>query len=234
LLLVAVFTANVAIGQIFSVAGKDVYLGVRAGWNSSKFTGADIGSGSYPDAPKEKRKAGIHLGAVLDFQITDAFSVQPGILFSQHGGKAKDPFSIDLNVGGTNFGNRTTKTILNYIQIPIMAEYKIDLRYSNKGNRRQLVLFAGPSLDFGLNGKIKGGVFDDDDEEKNIDITFGSGDEDMFKRLGVRFGFGVGWLRNETFQFNIGVMNRGIISIVDGANIFNNHFTLNGIYYFGK
>jgi len=226
LLLVAVFTANVAIGQVFSVAGKDVYLGVKAGWNSSKFSGDD----EDIEGDTQRRKSGIHLGAVLDFQISDAFSVQPGLLFSQHGGVSV----VKKGAGGTIIGaNDKTKTTLNYLQIPIMAEYKIELK-EKKGRTRKLALYAGPSIDFGLGGKISGGILNEGGAGEDIDVTFGSGEDDMFKPVGLRFGFGVGWLRNDKFQFNVGVMNRGIISIVDEANIKNNHFTVNGIWYFGK
>jgi len=228
LLLVAVFTANVAIGQVFSVGGKDVYLGVKAGWNSSKFSGDD----DDLEGDTQRRKSGIHLGAVLDFQISDAFSLQPGLLFSQHGGVSV----VKTDAGGLGLGlgaNEKTKTTLNYLQIPIMAEYKIALR-DKKGRTRKLAMYAGPSIDFGLGGKITGGVLNQGGAGEDIDVTFGSGEDDMFKPVGLRFGFGVGWLRNDKFQFNVGIMNRGLISIVDEANIKNNHFTLNGIWYFGK
>lgn len=119
---------------------------------SSKTSGISINSDS---------KAGFTLGVMSDISLSDAFSFQPGLNFTQKGGKFD--FS-DLGFPGAGDVNYT----LNYLELPLNVVFK-----ANAGSGKFFV-GAGPSLGFGLSGKVKSGS----DEE---DVNFGSNTEDDLK-----------------------------------------------------
>lgn len=119
---------------------------------SSKTSGISINSDS---------KAGLTLGVMSDISLSDAFSFQPGLNFTQKGGKFD--FS-DLGFPGTGDVSYT----LNYLELPLNVVFK-----ANAGSGKFFV-GAGPSLGFGLSGKLKSG----NDEE---DVNFGSNAEDDLK-----------------------------------------------------
>jgi len=76
---------------------------------------------------------------------------------------------------------------LNYIQLPVHAQYKIDL------GGMKLLLQAGPYLGYGLGGKmnlenIRGGEKSSD----KFDIKMGSSKDNQYKALDFGLGFGAG------------------------------------------
>lgn len=92
---------------------------------------------------KQKARIGFVAGAGLQIPITERVSIQPELLFSNKGGK--EVYESD------GYGS-TDKTILNYIEVPILAQYNI------LGDREEDFNFfaeAGPYLGVGVNGKVK-------------------------------------------------------------------------------
>ena len=95
-----------------SVTTKEIAFGVKAGYTNSNFTGDISGDAN----------GGFYIGGLVDFHVTEAFHVQPELLYSIEG--AKD-------------------AKINYLRIPIMAKYYI----ANGFN-----LQAGPEVAFKAGG----------------------------------------------------------------------------------
>ena len=96
-----------------SVTTKEIAFGVKAGYINSNFTG---------DFPSPTANGSFYIGGLVDFHVTEAFHVQPELLYSIEG--AKD-------------------AKINYLRIPIMAKYYV----ANGFN-----LQAGPEVAFKAGG----------------------------------------------------------------------------------
>jgi hypothetical protein len=164
------------------------------------------------DAEDAKMKPGFQLGVVADYALSDAFSIQPGLLIATQGYKVK------------NDGYKST-TNVNYLQVPINAQYKLDL------GGMKLLLQAGPYLGIALSGKTKSKY---DGESESESIKFGSGDEDQMKRGDFGLGFGAG-LQFGNIQAGLGY-NIGLANIADSddVKVKNNGLAITVTYLFGK
>ncbi|MEE9350383.1 MAG: porin family protein [Flavobacteriaceae bacterium] len=76
------------------------YYGLKVGLNASTF---------YGDVDNKTIKPSMHFGAVAEFTLTDAFSVQPELLFSMQGYQKK--------------GESIIKHHYHYVTAPIMMKY---------------------------------------------------------------------------------------------------------------
>jgi opacity protein-like surface antigen len=121
-------------------AQTGVKYGLKGGFNGSTFSGADSKGSEY--------KAGFAAGAFLNFGLSDNFSIQPEVLYSQKGA------SVD-NFLGTN---NTIKQTLGYLDVPIMFRYNIG--EDGKG----LFVEAGPQGSFVLHQR----TFEEDGSGKEI------------------------------------------------------------------
>jgi hypothetical protein len=113
---------------------------------------------------------------------------------------------------------------LNYLQIPVNAQYKIDL------GDMKLLLQAGPYLGYAISGKTKsksGGI---KEEEK---IKFGNKNDEM-KAFDYGLGFGAG-LQFGNIQTSLGY-NLGFVNIsnINKRNTRNNGLSLTVTYLFIK
>lgn len=122
---------------------QDIAFGVKAGLNI-----ADLGG----DAETSGSRAGLHIGGLAEFKLTETFSVQPELLYSMQGAKA------DNGAGGEFDVN------LDYINVPIMAKY-----YIMEG----LSIEAGPQIGFLMSADVDGE--DADDDYKSIDFALNGG-----------------------------------------------------------
>jgi opacity protein-like surface antigen len=80
-----------------------VKYGLKGGFNGATFSGTDSEGSEY--------KAGFAAGGFLNFGISDLFSIQPELLYSQKGASV-DNFQ---GISGTTF-----KSTLGYLDVPIM------------------------------------------------------------------------------------------------------------------
>ena len=89
-------------------ANAQIKFGLKAGINLPNFISNDA-NGNKLDS---KMGFGFHVGGVLDYGLSESFSVQPGILFSSKGAKSSTP--------DTYTGKTLNETItINYIEIPL-------------------------------------------------------------------------------------------------------------------
>ena len=150
--------------MLLSVAAQEVHFGIKAGVNVSS---VDITNGDDYNS-----KAGLHVGGLAHIHISQHFALQPELIYSMQGGKVEN---VNLK--------------LNYINIPLLAQYMI-----NDGFRLQ----TGPQLGFLLSAKSKVG-----DVERSV--------KDDLSSIDFSWVFGAGYLFPSGFgidaRYNHGISN---------------------------
>ncbi|ADB40180.1 porin family protein [Spirosoma linguale] len=192
-----------------SFAQQRFSAGPRVGLNLSTFG---------MDARDYTMKPGVTAGAFLMYSSLNHFGISGDILYSQMGGKYKQP--------NTSLASSYTQHI-NYLEIPIALRYFLTLN----GNFRPNVFF-GPSLAFKLNAKrtniLDNGVSradgDNTDAYRAMDLGLIAGFQFNFKGLGERQRF----LIDARYRYGL-----SDITLNDGRNINNSTVTLTLGYGFG-
>lgn len=185
-------------------------FGLRAGFNLSNVYG-NINNNPYTTLEDTKMKPGFQIGMVGDYSWNDAFSIQPGILFATQGYKRYE-----------NTYNSALTVILElyYLQIPVNAQYKLDL------GKTKLLLQAGPYLGFVAFGQYK---FQYD--YGNYYTNVSESDWDL-KRFDFGIGLGAG-LQFGKIQAGLGY-NIGLANISKDDSMKNNGWVFTLTYMFGK
>ncbi len=125
-----------------SAAADKTTFGIRAGVNFQNITGKDDAGNKLDN----KLKAGFNVGVNAEIPIAPEFYIQPGVLFTTKGAKAK---------------GSDAKINISYIEVPVNFLYKPELGDGH------LLLGVGPYIAFGVGGKVKGGGIDQDIKFKN-------------------------------------------------------------------
>lgn len=174
-------------------------FGVKAGGNLSNFTGGD-----------SKSKIGFYAGAFVNIPISDAFGVQPEIVYSQQGAKAK----YDYEMG--TYAVKNMQQTLSYINVPVMLQYNATPEF---------YLEAGPEFGLLVNAQAKGDI---------NDSTYKANNKDTMKSFNFGAGIGLGY----KFTPNLGVNARYIAGITKilkndfGDSSKNTNIQLGVNYYF--
>jgi len=114
----------------FTAKAQDIKYGIKAGVNFATLTGDDV--------PEElESRTGFHVGAVAEFKLTEQFSIQPELIYSQQGTKF-DTVEEGVSVKST--------LKFDYLNLPILAKY-----YILEG----LSLEAGPQIGYRVSAKVK-------------------------------------------------------------------------------
>ncbi|MCL1608397.1 MULTISPECIES: porin family protein [Mediterranea] len=156
------FTLFVLMGVVISFS-QDINFHAKAGVGFANFTGDANGD------PLFSYKVGVG----MNIGLGGHWELHPDLFFVRKGTTS----SIGENIEGTLFTLKQTINA-NYLELPIMAAYRISLPSTN------VVLNAGPYLAYGLNGKYK---FEAGEEKTKIN-TFG---KDALKRFDCGLGVGV-------------------------------------------
>jgi len=145
--------ACIAIAFVGTVNAQDVKFGAKLGMNISSLNGDDV---TNIDA-----KTGFVVGVTAEVFLTEKFSIQPELLFSQQGARSKGNFTYDLN----------------YITLPVMAKYYITKGFSVE---------AGPQFSFLVKDEfiLENGGATMDTEVANFDLNANVG-------LGYKFDNGI-------------------------------------------
>ena len=215
LFLAAVFTASFAQAQIA--------FGVRAGVS---YTGNGQYGGIFDD-DKTFPKIGFHIGGVAEFELSNALSIQPGLLLATQGDKVVKKATVGSLFGGNASASIKNKVNMTYIQIPVNVQYKIT---SGMGD---LLIHLGPYFGYAISGKIKNeSTLNGKTEKETKDITFGDGYD--YKPLDFGLGTGIS-LGSENYrariEFNHSLTN---ISNVSTFTARNWSFVVGMTYLFGK
>ncbi|MBR4265516.1 MAG: PorT family protein [Bacteroidales bacterium] len=185
--LVKLFIVAAVLAVTAPAFAQDVNFGVLAGFNSSNASVKIAGN----DVDDLKSKLGTNIGAFVDFNFSEKLALETGLQFEQKGHKYEEEIA-----SGFGFSIKfTTKTIINYLTIPVNARLNLPLGEKN------LYFLAGPTLGIAISGKEKldGGDNDDDDdmefdEEDDEDkLKFGNEDDCDYRRLNIGARFGVGF-----------------------------------------
>lgn len=160
------------------------------------------------DASTSDTRVGFTAGIMSDIPMGKSLSFQPAVYFTQKGGSEKEA-SIDYKL----------TTSLNYVEVPLNIVFKAP---SQTGN---FFIGAGPSVAFGLSGKFKGEF---GDEKAEMDVKFGSEDNDDLKALDMGINVLGGYQAKGGFTFAVNY-NHGLSNLMIDGNS-DNYFRNN---YFG-
>ena len=123
---------------------SQVNLGFSAGVNASKVSSGDFAGFS----PNFKSIDGSRLAALVEIELTDKFSIQPEIAYTNRGFKIKE--GLDLKLFGFDLPlGVEAVTKFKYIEIPLLAKYK----FGNKAVKAYVI--AGPNFGYATKGKLK-------------------------------------------------------------------------------
>lgn len=183
-------------------AQAQLKYGVKAGLNINNI------AQNYAESDFEtetKARLGFHIGATVDYNLSDILSLQSGLLLSSKG------YSIDIEEEYGDGAEGYERIILNYLEIPINFAYKTG----------DFQIFAGPYLAFGIGGKYKydDGTDSGDSKMKPVFGEIGEGDleddENPYSALDLGFNLGVGYqvgpmLINAGYSLGFANLNPGI------------------------
>lgn len=162
----------VLVAGFASVRAQSLSVGVRGGMNLANVAVED------EDDVELDNRSGLDIGLLLNIGISESFSIQPEIHYMQKGYR----FELEEEF----FGEVITidqDVLLNYLEVPILAKLAL-------GNETvQLMINAGPSLGYALNGKVESEIFGEKEEE---DIDFSDDENEDFNRLDFSMLFGLG------------------------------------------
>ena len=128
---------------ITTVSQAQVRFGFKGGANLANVTG---------DIEGVKMKIGFNAGAVAKISVTDAFSIQPEVVYSNQGATIEE---LDVKMN------------LNYINIPVMFQYNVS----------GFIIETGPQVGILASAKAKAEGESADIKEmfKGIDFSWGVG-----------------------------------------------------------
>jgi hypothetical protein len=166
---------------------QNVQFGVKAGVNLANFN-EDI-------SPNSNSKAGLNIGALAHIHLTKNWAVQPEAVYSMQ---------------GAEYSNSNTKIKVNYVNIPVLAQYM----FAN-GFRLQ----TGPQLGILTNSKV----------EYNGAVEVNS--DNNYKSTDFGWSFGAGYLTKAGFgldaRYNLGISD---ISKTDPSDLKNRVWQF-GVFY---
>ncbi|MGX9986976.1 porin family protein [Soonwooa purpurea] len=160
---------------------KKLFVGLAVVVGSMSFAqqfgikaGANISSISKDGFEDTKSKVGFNAGVFMNAPLSEQFSIQPEVMYSQMGSKV-------------NFTDNTSATLkLDYITVPVMFQFNAT---------PQFYLEAGPEFGFLVSSKAKGEV--NGSGETTVDL-----DKDRFNSFNMGAGLGLGFNFNKNIGIN--------------------------------
>lgn len=145
-----------AAGIMTTASAQTTHFGLKAGANVARIT--------EPDGADFASKVGVHFGGLAHIHVSQHFAVQPEIVYSMQ---------------GTEIDNSDYKLKLNYVNVPVLAQYMF-----KEGFRLQ----TGPQIGFLTSAKttVNGTTIDQKDNYKTVDVSWAFGAGYLFPQ-----GFGI-------------------------------------------
>ena len=185
LIAVALLTVCVAKAQF---SAGDFTWGAKVGLNATNISNLDL-----------KNKASIHVGAFMEWNLSDFIGLSPEVVYSRQGAADKD-------------GDVKKKLRVNYLNIPVLLKF-----YVLEG----LSVDAGPQFGIALNSNLKQKVGDSSTKTKvkdvnTFDMSFPIGLSYTYEGLILSARYNIGltnmWdkgssgvnTKNHVFQFSLG------------------------------
>lgn len=208
-----------------STSPSPVTFGVKAGLNGSTLTRGD----GYEYDNNEKMKVGFHVGVFANIPVSEKFSIQPELLFSQLGSKS------DYNYRTSSGNYRRTQhydysTTLNYLSLPVMVQYNI---------LPQLYVEAGPEFGYLLGGRTKGDLTTIETTGNSITVNHTDHisqniSTSLFNRFNLGLGIGAGYYFTKSFgvtaRFTAGLTE--VYKYNEGDKVRNNAIQIGVAYKF--
>lgn len=154
---------------ITSITQAQVRFGFKGGANFANLTG---------DIEEVKMRVGFNAGAVAKISLSESFSVQPELVYSNQGTSFEE-------------GDSKINMHLNYINLPIMFQYNVS----------GFSIETGPQASFLMTAKLKADGESVDIKEGFKSIDFGWGIGAGYKMPGSGLGF------NARFNIGLGKIN---------------------------
>lgn len=198
---------------VYAELSAQPVIGLKGGFTISSLGGEqyeDYTDLEYGDSYNFSAMPGLQFGITSEFELSDEFFLQSGLIFKQKGIKVMGHITA---YEGYYYSEPayTFKGKFNffYLDIPINGMYKLEL------DDHFLLLYTGPSVNIGLSGQMKATYDYDDGEEEKYKESFEWGndeDNDQFKRLELGWTFGMGFQFEELLQFRVSY-NHGLNNI---------------------
>jgi hypothetical protein len=191
-------------------ANAQIAIAPELGLNMANLTGKSGGA-----SMSTSMKAGLRVGAVADFGLSDNLFLQPGLFYLMNG--------ANFSGGSINVGT---------LEVPVNVEYKLGEPGANR-----FFFGAGPFFGFNVGGTLKGGG-------SSTSLKIGSTKPDMangvagddIKAMDFGLGLNVGYLlANGLFfraQYQFGLANLDPISDADNT-MKSSAIGITVGYYFG-
>ena len=139
-----ILVLTLAFALLSSGLFAQVSLGFSAGLNASKVSASDIAGFS----PNFKSIDGTRIAAIVEIGISEKFSIQPEIAYTNKGFKIKEGFDLKLFGYKLPLGVEAV-TKFKYVELPLLAKYK----FGDKKVRAYVV--AGPNFGYATKAKLK-------------------------------------------------------------------------------
>jgi len=142
----------------YAAQAQSLTYGIKAGASLTNFTG--------DGAPDGKNIFGFNGGLVANIGISDAFSIQPEVLYSMKGAKTEGTF------GPGSTAKLTTR--INYIDVPVLARINAEGLFFEAGPQLGFVVSANQKLEItGTNGRS--GEQDIKNQTNTVDFGYVAG-----------------------------------------------------------
>ncbi len=177
----------------FAFAQTTPQFGITAGLNVSS-----LSKDGYEDS---KSKAGFYGGILMNAPVSEMFSIQPEVLYSQYGAKVT---RVDAGtvLGNTYTSKSSASLNLDYITVPIMFQFHATPAF---------YIEAGPEFGFLVNAKAK----DYSSTVVNGSETTTSNESGDIKDNYSSFNMGAGLGLGFNFTENLGINARYVAGFTD-------------------
>lgn len=128
------------------VMAQDIKVGPELGATINTMS-QTIGGTNY----STNYRFGFRVGGVVDYQFTEAFSIQPGLFLSLNNGTQshyQNNFQTGTGFPASTTDNRTYN--ITYLQLPVYALFKTGIEYDDP----HFFFGVGPSFNLGIGGQF--------------------------------------------------------------------------------
>lgn len=193
--------AFVLLGAAVSAQSKISY-GLRAGVSNATLRGDAVESFqnilTYAGgAVTTSNKTGFYSGGFVSIPVSGAFSIEPGIMYTQKGYELQGK----LGIKGTDIIGGRSRLTLGYVELPVLAKATID----------GFEIFAGPQLGYLANANLRttAGAFGFNFINDRRDVKDQFNELDVSLTGGVGYQFGNGFRVQAAYDHGLSRMNAG-------------------------
>ena len=125
------------------LSAQDISLGAKIGYNWN-----NVSAPAFNGTLDFKKMTNVNFGLVAQIGLTDNFSIQPELNYTQKGFRMQASKDITIYDVPIPLGVSAV-TAIKYIDMPVLAKYKFG------GQGASGYIFAGPSVGYALSGNLE-------------------------------------------------------------------------------